>query len=355
MSYNDPYAGRYGGQQQQYDSYGQPQQPNYGGGGGYGQYNDADSFNPYVGSQQQQHPTYDQGGYDNYGGGYRDEPPQQPPQQPQQQYQDPPQRQGSGHSYADHPPPPLNQQKNLAETSSFDPGEFTPRPRGPKTASNRREYRKDFQGNLWTKGGRGRCCFRFFCCTFLSIVFLLLVALLSLVLWLRPPSIDFGDVAPSAASGSTIQTTTNGITLHMGVNISVQNPNYFAVKFKKITANIFYPTDGVNDTEVGGGTATNIMLDANKETNFTFPFTIDYSTTKDPSSKILLDLATKCGVLGGSKQQLTVHYKIKLELQFLIIPLSPTISNDFKFTCPLEASDLEGLLSGAGIGSLGSS
>ncbi|KAJ7063408.1 hypothetical protein C8F01DRAFT_1132896 [Mycena amicta] len=322
MAYNDnPYAGRYGAQPEQ--PYGQQQ---------YGHYDPAE-FNPYVGAQP--HATYEQGGYDNYNyGGYRDE--------PDQEYRV--QRQGS---YSHSAPPPIVPAKSLDETSRFDAGEFTPTAHGPKTASNLREFRRDFQGNIWTKGGRGSCFFRFFCCTLLSLVFIVVILLLALVLWLRPPSIDFGDVAPITSTGSTIQTTSDGIIINMGVNISVHNPNYFAVKFKKITADIFYP---INNTDVGGGTATNIVLSANQETNFTFPFSIDYSTSKDPTNAILLDLAKKCGILGTPKSDLTVDYKIKLGLQFLFVTLSPTISNSFTFTCPLDQSDLSGLLNGAGIG-----
>ncbi|KAF7294834.1 LEA-2 domain-containing protein [Mycena indigotica] len=342
MAYNDPYAGRYGGQQQ-YGGQGQQQQH-------YGQYNEPVEYNPYGGAPP--HATYDNGGYDNYnnyGGRYTDEPQQfrqgSYADEPHQQY---PQRQPSNRSYTNSAPPPIAPAKSIDETSRFEAGEFTPTPRGPKTASNLRQYRQDFQGNLWKKGGRGSCCFRFFCCFFFSAIFLIVAILLALVLWLRPPSITFGTVAPMTSTGSTIQASNDGIKIAMGVNITVQNPNYFAVNFNKITADILYPIDGQPDTDVGGGTASDISIASNKETNFTFPFAIDYKTSSDPSNKILLDIATRCGILGGAKSSLTVRYKIKLGIMFAFIPLSPTISNSFTFTCPLSASDLSGLLGGAG-------
>nr|GAT53275.1 predicted protein [Mycena chlorophos] len=343
MAYNDPYnvgAGRYGGQPSgpQYGQYA-PQVPQY------GQYNDAAEYNPYLGNQP--HATYDQGGYQggydnyNYAGGYRDEP---------QQYSDapvpPPQRQGSQSSQYPAPPPAP---KSIDETSRFEDGEFPATRRGPKTASNMRAYRREFQGNLWTKGGRGSCFCRFFLCILFSLIFIVLVVLLAFALWLRPPAVDFGNVAPVASSsGSTITTTSNGITINMGVNISVENPNFFAVKFTKISAEILYPLNG-NQTDIGSGSASSINIDSKTTTNFTFPFTIDYSTSIDPDDKILFDIASKCGLLGGSKQDLTVAYKIKLGLQFAFIPISPTISNQFQFACPLTEQDLEGLLGGAGI------
>ncbi|KAJ7343356.1 hypothetical protein DFH08DRAFT_224392 [Mycena albidolilacea] len=331
MAYQDPYAGQYGGpyQQQSYaqppygQQYGNQQQPQF------GQYGDpAPEFNPY-GSDHAH--TYEPGAYDHFGagGGYRDDP-------------EPPQRQAS-HGYSDAPPaPPL---KALDERSAFDAGEFTPGPRGPKTARNLRQYRMDFQGPLWTRGGRGSCICRFFCCTFMILVFLVVTILLTLVLFLRPPSITFGDVAPMA---SAVQLTTDGININMGVNISVDNPNFFNVNFKKINAQIFYPIAN-NNTLVGGGNATNVVFGSTAETNFTFPFAINYQTSLDPKNLILVDLAEKCGILGSTKSDLKVHYKITVGVQILFVTVSPSISNDFTFACPLNASDLQGLLGSSGL------
>jgi len=133
----------------------------------------------------------------------------------------------------------------------------------------------------------------------------------------------------------------------MGVNISVDNPNYFAVNFKKITAEIYYP---INNTAIGNGTANNIVISSNAETNFTFPFSIDYLISLDPKGLILADLAEKCGILGTTKTNLSVNYKITLGLQILFVTVSPSISNSFSFACPLSSSDLKGLLGGAGLG-----
>jgi len=184
----------------------------------------------------------------------------------------------------------------------------------------------------------------------MSIVFLVVTILLAFVLWLRPPSIDIGNVAPMASGGSVVQQTGNGININMGVNISVNNPNFFAVNFKKITAQIYYP---INNTGIGNGVANNIVFKSDAQTNFTFPFSIDYSTSIDPKNLILLDLAEKCGIL-GTKTDLTVNYKITVGVQILFVTISPSISNTFTFACPLTASDLSGLLGSTGLGSTGS-
>lgn len=45
-----------------------------------------------------------------------------------------------------------------------------------------RKWRYDHQGNLWSAGSRGRCIGRFFCCTVMIFVFVLLSIILSLAL-----------------------------------------------------------------------------------------------------------------------------------------------------------------------------
>ncbi|KAJ3505356.1 hypothetical protein NLJ89_g7459 [Agrocybe chaxingu] len=198
------------------------------------------------------------------------------------------------------------------EGSGFEQGEFTPQHRTRKARTPRalREYR----------------------------------IVLSLALWIRPPSIKIGEVETMTTNGSPIQQITNGIQINFGVDISVNNPNYFSVDFKKIQAEIFYPID---DTPVGGGTASEIVIKSNAQTNFTFPFSLVYTSTEDPQSRVILDIAQKCGVIGGARSQLTVDYKITLDIRILLVTISPVISNSFRFDCPLQASDISKFLGGA--------
>ena len=72
---------------------------------------------------------------------------------------------------------------------------------------------------------------------------------------------------------------------------------------------------------------------------------------------MILDLATKCGVGGGTKTNINVNYKItvssssfglrkvtnavlQLGIRILLVTISPVISNQFNFPCPLQASDI---------------
>lgn len=213
-----------------------------------------------------------------------------------------------------------------------------------------RRYRYDHHGGLWTKGGRWPSIGRLCCCTLMTGALFFILIILALVLWMRPPNIVVGGVDPLQRNGGTIQLVENGISANLGVNISVDNPNYFAVDFKRIEAQIFYP---INNTQIGGGVARDVVFNAHSQRNWTFPFTINYTTTLDPSRQILADLAQRCGVLGG-KRNLSVSYRITLALRILLITVSPVIKNSLSFECPIDPTDLENLIKSAGtnLGSL---
>ncbi|PPQ64644.1 hypothetical protein CVT26_002734 [Gymnopilus dilepis] len=348
MSYRDPYPGHYaagssGQHQPQY--YTEPVQ-------GYTPYpsqqtysnTGAESYNPYI--------THSQG----YGEGRRFE-------QGQPNYESYGDNDMEPENYNDYPPvtrqqthrstlsrkskqPSVSVVPVRKEESGFEAGEFTPTPLGqPRRTLSRkkrtpralREYRYDHQGNLWMKGGRGRCAARVCCCSLMTTVFLIVSIVLALALWIRPPSIYIGNVQTMTENGSAIQPSSDGVQVNLGVNISVSNPNYFSVDFKKIEAQIFYPPQNI---PVGGGQANNIVFKSNSQTNFTFPFSLQYNSTADPGGAIITDLAKKCGVLGGTKTNIDVNYSITLGIRILLVTISPVISNQFSFPCPLQPSDI---------------
>ncbi|KAF8228458.1 hypothetical protein L208DRAFT_1403710 [Tricholoma matsutake] len=139
------------------------------------------------------------------------------------------------------------------------------------------------------------------------IAILLFVSIvLALILWVRPPSVSIGQVGTVIQNGSAIQLQQNGLTVNLGVNISVNNPNYFSIDFQQIKADIFYP---INNTNVGQGLLNHVVIHSKAQTNLTFPFTINYQTYLDPQYQILQDLAQKCGVV-GTKSNISVQYKI---------------------------------------------
>jgi LEA14-like dessication related protein len=173
-------------------------------------------------------------------------------------------------------------------------------------------------------------------------VFLFVSIIFTLILWVRPPNITIGGVQAMAVSGSTVQVTSSGFNVNLGANISVQNPNFFSVGLKTLKLQLFYP---INNTAIGSGQENNIDIRANEQTNFTFPFTLQYTLADDPSHAVLTSLASKC----LDNEDLTVNYKITLGLRIIVATISPVISNSFTFACPLTESELSGLISGSGI------
>ncbi|KJA27383.1 hypothetical protein HYPSUDRAFT_931062 [Hypholoma sublateritium FD-334 SS-4] len=330
MSYNDPYTSyRAAGSSSQYTS-AHPQQPYDS--NAYPPYEDPvanEYYNPYSSNNPRSYPNnqpdYSYG--ENQEAGYNGYPPPQP--------------QNTMRSKK----PSVSIIAAQKEASGFENGEFTPNVQKNRSPSALRAYRYDHQGNLWTKGGRGRCAGRVCCCTLMTTVFLIVSIVLALALWVRPPSITIGDVQTMTVDGNTIQQTSTGLSVNLGVSISVRNPNYFSVDFKNIEANITYP---INNLPIGSGDASNILFKSRTETNFTFPFALVYNSTADTGSKVILDIAEKCGVTAGStKQNIVVNYKITLGIRILVVTISPVISNQFSFACPLSASDIEKFISGS--------
>lgn len=53
----------------------------------------------------------------------------------------------------------------------------------------------------------------------------------------------------------------------------------------------------------------NVDFKSHETTNFTFPLNLEYNITGTSNTKVLVDLATKCGVIPGtSKSDITVDY-----------------------------------------------
>ena len=81
-----------------------------------------------------------------------------------------------------------------------------------RTPGNVRRWRKEYQGNLWTKGSRLGCFGRFFCCTLMIFLFLLISIVLSLALvGFSFISVDRTEVhMPVHFSGSAHLTSSSG-------------------------------------------------------------------------------------------------------------------------------------------------
>ncbi|KAJ7581217.1 hypothetical protein C8J56DRAFT_259798 [Mycena floridula] len=291
------------------------------------EYDNASEFNPYTASHQA-HPTYDQHGSgfdtDNVGAGGHSHSAGQTPQRQSTAKGD--------FNAAKRPHFKEEDERDPEERSGFDHDEEIPS--GPRSHKGFGEFTSDRSVNPWTKGSRVSCIGRFFCCTLLIFLFLFVSILLTLALWARPPAITFGSVSTSTTT-SPFQLTSDGVAINLGLNISVSNPNAFAVSFSKVNADIFYP---INNTKIGNGVKENVVFAAHSAQNITFPFTITYSAAADPSGAIFNDLVAKCGA-----GQLTVNLEITVGLRIVVATISPKVNNSFTFACPLDKSTLENL------------
>jgi len=223
--------------------------------------------------------------------------------------------------------------------------EFNATPRQGGVPRNVRAWRYQQSRPLWRQGGGLRCLCRFFCCTVLIALFLIVGIVLCLVLWARPPNVLIGgDNNSSPVVVQRVNVVTNGIQVGLGLPVTVVNPNYFSAKLTHVKANIYYP---INNTLIGNGTLNNVNLPSHSTTNFTFPFLFDYTTSIDPSFAIITDIAEKC--LASPQADLTIKYVLNVGVRVFFVSVSPTISNSVSFACPISTSDIEGLLKQLGL------
>nr|XP_031857705.1 uncharacterized protein CI109_006865 [Kwoniella shandongensis]KAA5524777.1 hypothetical protein CI109_006865 [Kwoniella shandongensis] len=210
----------------------------------------------------------------------------------------------------------------------------------PRSTGILRMWRKDERGKQWSRGGGVRTSLRLFCCTFTTAIILIVSIILSIVLYVRPPSIALNSVN---LGSQPVSLTSTGMTVSFDLSISVQNPNWFDANFKEISATARYP--GNNTNKFGGGTLYNVDFKGYTASTFDFPFTLNYTTALDPNRVILNDLIIeKCGITGGSVQDITVDYDLRLKLKVLGLTISPTISNSASFECPITSKDIESII-----------
>lgn len=54
----------------------------------------------------------------------------------------------------------------------------------------------------------------------------------------------------------------------------------------------------------------NVKFPSHTTAYIQFPFSVEYQVSSDPSLTVLKDLATKCGVSGGSTSNIVVDYDL---------------------------------------------
>ncbi|KAI7863235.1 hypothetical protein BDF14DRAFT_1845988 [Spinellus fusiger] len=127
-------------------------------------------------------------------------------------------------------------------------------------------------------------------------------------------------------------------TLNTGLKISVVNENFQSAYFESINAIAYYPTSP--DIPVGGGMVSHLTIGAHTTTHFTFPFQIDYDASRNTDQGMLVDIASKCGLLGGRKQDITIHYDLTPVVRVWGFPFSVTIRDKTRFPCPIKVEQM---------------
>ncbi|KAK7462937.1 hypothetical protein VKT23_007519 [Stygiomarasmius scandens] len=218
------------------------------------------------------------------------------------------------------------------------------------TASgNVKQYRQQYQGNLWTRGSGGRRALRFISCTILIALYLFLGIALSLILFLRPPNaaISKPDIKiDQTALIQSPQKVVTGLTLPLQVNISISNPSFISATAKNVSVSVWYKVNDTSKFKIGNGTISNKVIKPNARTNITFPIDITYTTDLDPHNAVLGDLLEKCVF---NNQGFDFNINVDVKASILGVTIAPkTISlASIHQACPVDTTPIQSLLKSA--------
>jgi len=145
----------------------------------------------------------------------------------------------------------------------------------------------------------------------------------------RTPSVNVVGVESDSSAPPLVIPTAGVATSKWILKVQVDNPNFFPLKAKMVTARGYSDNYASGTVPIAEGNITN--LDIPKKTNevIDFPITITYDTSKDPGFTFLQSLLTNCGILPGStKQKITINYEVDLSFTLLArAGVVPTIRN----------------------------
>ncbi|KAF9921257.1 hypothetical protein FBU30_008730 [Linnemannia zychae] len=130
--------------------------------------------------------------------------------------------------------------------------------------------------------------------------------------------------------------TTFGID--MVADLRVHNPNPIGFNFDLIDVTAFFPE---YEPALGGGNVTNVNFPSRSTRHIQFPISIAYDRHQDPGFKVIRYILTRCGITGGTDNQLTINYDVKATVRVIGIKISPNIKNQsYSFDCPVNIMDI---------------
>ncbi|KAI9354662.1 hypothetical protein BD770DRAFT_473901 [Pilaira anomala] len=151
------------------------------------------------------------------------------------------------------------------------------------------------------------------------------------------PTVEFNGPAkhPDGLAAFDKSNDTLAFNVNFGLKIGVVNYNLESVTFESIR------TIATPNVPVGGGIIHNVNIKSYGTSNFTFPFSIQYNPSKDEGYRMLTDIATKCGLLGGtSKEDLVIDYDLIPTVRIASFVIAPIIRQSSRFPCPVSAGQL---------------
>nr|CAG8587832.1 11567_t:CDS:2 [Entrophospora candida] len=252
---------------------------------------------------------------------------------------------GDSYSPIDSSPTAIHQHQKKKSTIYED--EYNPMsPRSEKGLLNiedEDEKQKGKYGGLMkyiccgsTKKSKCKIC-AIICCVLILIIIGVVAAV---VIFGKKPQVEFLELGPSPNNVEAYVKTPTGFDFNVGLKIRVNNPNIIGATFSFINVDAFYPNF---DKSIGGGNLTNVNIESRGNTTINFPFSIHYDKEIDPNFAILLDIASKCGLIGSSgKQKITINYTVSLSLKVLISFPPYSVKRQVNIDCPLQIPNIPG-------------
>jgi hypothetical protein len=189
---------------------------------------------------------------------------------------------------------------------------------------------------------------RVLACLVLNAIIVIISIVSLVVIFARPVNVGIGNV--QTPSSSSVGLSGNAITFNGSVQFIVSNPNSISSDLS-ISAKVY---DVVNTkTDIGRGSIENSKIGANSNTTINFPYQVRYDPTADSDKSILSDLASKCGLSGGSGGgDLELTLDIDAKVKILSVPVPVKFSQPVSFACPISADLLKNIGGGSLLNSI---
>ncbi|KAI7907884.1 uncharacterized protein BX663DRAFT_464308 [Cokeromyces recurvatus] len=184
------------------------------------------------------------------------------------------------------------------------------------------------------------CCPRWY--RWLSCCFVLLVIVLGIIVGVliglfKKPSVEFTGIQDNPK----FNLTGTNANLNLMLGFIVNNPNIASVTFKTLAATANYHGD---NTQIGGGTLSDLHIGSNSITTISFPFDISLNLLSQETQTIAAKIISDCGIGGGTAKDIQLDYNVIATVSILGVAISIPYSNTVSFKCPIDLLDQSTIL-----------